>query len=104
MKYTYAPDEYLKQLKAYYALEQTSFSAGADRETVLNALEERSKKKRGVADTVNTMIQEYIETFEQRPDLLTDEDAAKLEALYTSLTDPKTGREMCCSPAGVSVP
>ena len=36
MEYSYAPDEYLKQLKAYYALEKLSFSQDDGRETVLN--------------------------------------------------------------------
>ena len=92
--YTYAPDEYPKQIETYNELEKVSFSADDDRETVLSVLEERSRNKRTIAETVNTMIREYLEPFELRPEDLTKEDAEKLEALYGGLTDPKTGREL----------
>ena len=79
MEYTYAPDEYLKQLKAYYALEKLSFSADDDRETVIRLLENRSKAKREIADKTNVMVREYVETFEQNPDELTPDYESKLE-------------------------
>ena len=94
MEYSYSPDEYLKLIREYEALERMSFSSEDDRDTVIGVLEERSKGKREVAKTANAMIREYVETFEQHPEELTDEDAKKLEALQEGLTDPKTGREL----------
>ena len=90
MKYTYPAEEYKKQLLAYNELEKMTFSPEDGREYVIGKLEERSVKKRVIADVANTMIREYIGTFEKSPDSLTAADAEKLEAFFSSLTDPKT--------------
>ena len=92
MKYTYPTEEYRKRLFEYNELEKLSFSAEDSREYVIEKLEERSRKKRVIADTANTMIREYLETFEKEPDKLTLDDADLLydflkllvpEGLYT---------------------
>jgi len=92
MDYTYLPKEYTKQIQAYYELEKLSFSPCDSREHVLEALEERNRKKNVIADITNTMIREYIETFENDPKAMTDRDAEKLHAFYSELTDPGTRR------------
>ncbi|MBR4798698.1 MAG: hypothetical protein IK047_00395 [Clostridia bacterium] len=94
MTYTYPVEEYKKQLLAYEELEKLTFTPEDGRELVIKKLEERSAQKRRIAETVNTMISEYIERFEKSPELLGEEDAAKLEEFYAGLTDPKTGREL----------
>ena len=78
MKYTYPPEEYMRQLRAYNALEAMRFSPEDSREYVIAKLEERSAKKRAIAGVANTMIREYVETFESAPDSLTPEDAGAL--------------------------
>ncbi|MCR5663359.1 MAG: hypothetical protein K6G17_00600 [Oscillospiraceae bacterium] len=88
--YTYPPEEYAKQLRAYYELEKLSFSREDGKEAVLAALEERSAKKRGIADVANTMIREYIETFEKSPEAMSAGDAELLERFFDSLVDRKT--------------
>ena len=90
MVYAYPSEEYARQLAAYIELEKLSFSPEDSREFVLSKLEERSAKKRVIASTVNTIVREYIETFESDPESLTAEDAEKLEAFFSSLTDQKT--------------
>lgn len=92
MKYTYPIEEYRKRLLEYVELEKLSFSPEDSRGYVLEKLEERSKKKRVIADVANTMIREYLETFEKEPDKITPGDADVLykflkllvpEGLYT---------------------
>ena len=75
MQYTYPVEEYAKQLAAYEALEAMTFSPSDSREQVLARLEERSRKKRVIAEIANTMIREYIETFERDPEAMRPEDA-----------------------------
>lgn len=82
MTYTYPPEEYARQLHTYYALEKLSFSPEDSRETILRALEERSAKKREIADVANTMIREYIETFEADPEAMTAEFQAHAGTQY----------------------
>ena len=94
MKYTYPVSEYLKQLQAYNELEKLSFSPNDTKEYVLSKLEERSKSKRQISDIINTMIFEYVETFEKNPKAVTEEDVSKLEELYQILQDPKTHRDL----------
>ncbi|MBO4366342.1 MAG: hypothetical protein J5843_01660, partial [Clostridia bacterium] len=91
---TYEPGEYLDLLKAYYALEQLTFSPDDPREAVLSALEERSEKKRVIAEKVNAIVDEYVTRFEKEPGLLERDDLSRLEQMYDSLTDKKTGREL----------
>ncbi len=92
MNYTYPIEEYRRRLFEYVELEKLSFSPADSREYVLEKLEERSKKKRVIADAANTMVREYLETFEKEPDKITPEDADVLyrflklivpEGLYT---------------------
>lgn len=85
MKYTYPPAEYMRQLQAYNALENLRFSPEDSREYVIAQLEARSAKKRAIADISNTMIREYVETFEKAPDSLTPEDADALMAFLEML-------------------
>lgn len=85
MTYTYPPEEYIRQLKAYNELEKMTFSPEDSREYILAKLEERSAKKRVIADVANTMIREYIETFEKDPEALTGEDVEKLESISEQL-------------------
>ena len=94
MKYTYPTSEYLKQLKTYNEFERLSFTPNDSKEYVLFNLEERSKKKRLISDVINTMVFEYVETFEKNPETITKEDVAKLEELYQILQDPKTHRDL----------
>ena len=94
MQYTYPVEEYAKQLKAYNELEKISFAPTDSREYVLERLEERSAKKQVIAEIANTMIREYIGTFEKDPGALTDSDAELLERFYDSLINPATNREM----------
>ena len=91
---TYPPEEYARQLAAYTELEALSFSPEDSRESVLAKLEERAAKKRVIADVANTIIREYIETFEKAPETLAVEDAEKLEALFASLTDATTHQNL----------
>ena len=42
-----------------------TFSPSDTKEYVIKKLEDRSAKKRVIADVANTMIREYIETFEK---------------------------------------
>ncbi|MBO4216859.1 MAG: hypothetical protein J5940_02830, partial [Clostridia bacterium] len=69
-----------------------TFSPEDGRDFVIEKLEERSEKKRGISDIINTMIREYIERFETGPQLLGPDDVSKLESLYADLHDIKTGR------------
>ena len=85
MKYTYPIEEYRKQLLAYNKLEAMTFSSDDSREYVIAKLEERSAQKRVIADVANTMIREYIETFEKDPEALTEADAEVLRAFSESL-------------------
>ncbi len=85
MKYTYPPEEYMRQLRAYNALEAMRFSPEDSREYVIAKLEERSAKKRVIAGVANTMIREYVETFEKAPESLTPEDANALMAFLEML-------------------
>ena len=99
MNYTYSPEEYADKLKEYYELEKLSFTPDDSRETILEKLEERSAKKRVIANTVNTMIREYIETFEKDPDATTAEDAEKLDLLIRSLQTGQGFQTQCPDPA-----
>lgn len=94
MKYTYETDEYIKLLKEYYELEKMSFNSNDSKEYVLGKLEERSRKKKVIFEKANTIINEYIETFEKNPELCESDGAIKLEQLYMSLIEPKTQREL----------
>lgn len=85
MNYTYSPEEYMRQLTAYTELEKMTFSPDDSREYILSKLEERSAKKRIIADIANTMIREYIETYEKNLDALTSEDVSKLEIISEQL-------------------
>ena len=85
MQYTYPVEEYVRRLREYNELETMSFSPDDDREYIIGKLEERSAKKRVIADIANTMVREYVETFEGDPGALTEEDAEKLEAFEEAL-------------------
>ena len=86
MNYTYPPEEYRKQLEKYYDAENNiSFSPDDEKAQVIAKLRERTAKKREVQDVLNTMIREYIETFEKDLDSMTAEDAALLESLHYDL-------------------
>ena len=80
MTFTYPPETYMELLRAYNELEAMAFSPEDSRETVISKLEERSAKKRQIADAANTMVREYVEAFEKEPDKLTPEDAETLQA------------------------
>lgn len=99
MNYTYEPEEYAKKLAEYYELEKLSFSPDDGRETVLEKLEERSSKKRVIADAVNTMIREYIETFEKDPEAATAEDVELLDRFIRSLQTGQGFNTQCPDPA-----
>ena len=79
MRFTYSIVEYKKQLEAYNELESLCFSPTDSKEHILTKLEERSAKKRVLSDVANTIIREYVETFECQPDLLTPELAKTLD-------------------------
>ncbi len=85
MKYTYPVDEYVRQLKAYNELENMRFSPEDGKEFVVAKLVERSRKKNLIAETANTMICEYIETFEKDPGAMTAEDALALRKFLETL-------------------
>ena len=91
MHYTYPVEEYMRQLKTYNELEAMRFSPEDSREYILGRLEERSAKKRVIADVANTMIREYIETFEKDPAAITETDAAALDA-FAELLFPDGAR------------
>ena len=79
MRFTYPVDEYRKQLEAYNKLESMSFQPEDERGYIIRKLEERSEKKRIISDIANTMIHEYVETFERNPEWMTPEVASALE-------------------------
>jgi HD-GYP domain-containing protein (c-di-GMP phosphodiesterase class II) len=99
MEYTYQPEEYAKQLAEYYELEKLSFSPEDGREHIIAKLEERSVKKRVIADTANTMIREYIETFEKDPEAVTAEDAEKLDSFIRAMQTGQGLNSRCPDPA-----
>ena len=63
-------------------LEAMRFSPEDSQEYVISRLEERSVRKRALSDIANTMIREYVETFEKSPEALTAGDA---DALWSFL-------------------
>ncbi|MCR5055307.1 MAG: hypothetical protein K6B54_00135 [Clostridia bacterium] len=85
MKYTYSVEEYARQLREYNELENMRFSPEDGKDFVVSKLEERSAKKLLIAEIANTMIREYIETFEKEPGAMTPEDAAKLQEFLATL-------------------
>ena len=93
MTYTYPVEEYGKRLLEYKELEKLSFKPEDGRDFVIGKLEERSAKKREISSVLDTMISEYVERFERDPGSLGAEDAQELEALFSSLRDPQTGRD-----------
>lgn len=99
MNYTYPPEEYASKLVEYYELEKLTFSPDESRETILRKLEEKSAKKRVIAGTVNTMIREYIETFEKDPEAATAEDVEKLDVFIRSLQTGQGFNTQCPDPA-----
>ena len=99
MNYTYEPEEYAKLLGEYYELEKLAFSPDDGRETIIEKLEERSAKKRVIANAVNTMIREYIETFEKDPEAATAEDVEKLDRFIRSLQIGQGFNTQCPDPA-----
>ncbi|MBR0231617.1 MAG: hypothetical protein IJQ53_05270 [Clostridia bacterium] len=99
MNYTYAPEHYAEILKEYYELEKLAFAPEDSREYVLQKLEERSAKKREIANAANTMIREYIETFEKDPEAVTDEDAEKLDVFIRALQTGQGFNTQCPDPA-----
>ena len=102
MQYTYPIGEYVTQLKLYNELESMTFSPEDSRETVLSALEERSARKRGISDVANTMIREYVETFEKNPEAMTQEDADVLDAFADLLyPDGKTAGAVGATDYGI---
>ena len=99
MNYTYPPEEYANKLKEYYGLEKMTFSPDEGRETVIKRLEEKSAKKRVIAEAVNTMIREYIETFEKDPEAATEDDVEKLDRFIRSLQTGQGFNTQCPDPA-----
>lgn len=99
MNYTYPPGEYASKLVEYYELEKLTFSPDESKETILRKLEEKSAKKRVIAGTVNTMIREYIETFEKDPEAATAEDVEKLDVFIRSLQTGQGFNTQCPDPA-----
>lgn len=99
MNYTYAPEQYAETLKEYFELEKLAFSPEDSREYVLAKLEERSAKKRETANAANTMIREYIETFEKDPDAVTGEDAEKLDVFIRAMQTGQGFQSQCPDPA-----
>ena len=85
MHFTYPVDEYRKQLEAYNELESISFKPEDDRAFIIGKLEERSEKKRVISDIANTMIREYVETFERHPERMNEETANALEEFENML-------------------
>ena len=90
MKYTYPYEEYLNQLREYNKIEKTDFSSCKNKNELIQKLEERSLKKKAIADISNTIIREYIETFEKNPNLLSKEDADLLQAFYAKIIAPSS--------------
>ena len=90
MEFTYPVGEYRTLLDEYIQLEKLAFPAGSERQLVLEKLEERSRRKRVIADAANTIVHEYIERYEADPDALTAEAARQLWAFEDSLTDSQT--------------
>ncbi len=99
MNYTYPPEEYANKLKEYYELEKLTFSPDDGREAIISKLEERSAKKRVIADAVNTMIREYIETFEKDPEAATADDVHKLDVFIRSMQTGQGFNTQCPDPA-----
>ena len=99
MDYTYPPEEYANKLKEYYELEKLTFSPGDGREAIIERLEERSAKKRVIADAVNTMIREYIETFEKDPEAATADDVQKLDVFIRTMQTGQGFNTQCPDPA-----
>lgn len=88
MTFTYPPEQYIEQLKVYNELEKMTFSPEDSREYVIEKLEERNEKRRQIADVANTMVREYVETFEKDPGALTEADAAALTG-FMNILRPK---------------
>ena len=99
MIYTYPPEEYAKLLDEYYALEKMTFSPEEGREAIIAKLEEKSAKKRVIAEAVNTFIREYVETFEKDPEKTTAEDAEKLDRFIRTLQTGQGFQTRCPDPA-----
>ena len=99
MNYTYPPEAYAETLKEYYELEKLSFSPEDGRDLILEKLEERSAKKRVIANTANTMIREYIETFEKDPEAATAEDVEKLDKFIRTMQTGQGFNTQCPDPA-----
>lgn len=91
MKYTYPPSEYMQQLLEYNALEKLAFTHTDSKAHIIATLEQRSAKKRVIADIANTIIREYVETFEKEPDILRAEDVEALES-FADILIPDGGR------------
>ena len=85
MTYTYPPEEYMKLLQDYNELEAMRFSPADGRETVIAKLSERTDRKREISEIANTMVREYVETFEKEPDALTAGDAEALQTFMDLL-------------------
>lgn len=79
MNHTYPFQEYERLLKENIELEKLSFSSEDSKEYIISKIEERSNKKREIANIANTIIREYIEPFEKDIDLLTEVDVKDLE-------------------------
>ena len=90
MNYTYSPLEYKKQIDTYKELLKISFNKDDDYSYVISKLEETSLKKKEIANIANVIINEYLERFEKNPDLLTNDDASKLEEFINALTENQT--------------
>lgn len=90
MNYTYSPLEYKKQIDTYKELLKISFNKDDDYNYVISKLKETSLKKKEIANIANVIINEYLERFEKNPDLLTNDDASKLEEFINALTENQT--------------
>ncbi|MBR4798723.1 MAG: HD domain-containing protein [Clostridia bacterium] len=85
MKHTYHYTEYIEQIKAYNALDEIAFGPEDGKEYVIAKLEERTAKKREIAEIANTIIREYVEVYEKEPEALTEEAAKELAGFAFTL-------------------
>ena len=85
MNFRYEPDEYIKNLAEYRALDETRFLPSESKRDVICKLKEIALKKKEIAQKQNDIIKEYIEPFEKGTEKLDKETAEKLGAFLNIL-------------------
>ncbi|MBQ9382773.1 MAG: hypothetical protein IJT87_00910 [Ruminiclostridium sp.] len=89
MRFGHEPDEYIKNLAEYKALDETKYRPSDSKPEVIRRLKETAQKKKEIAEKQDDIIREYIEPFENGAEKLDSESAEKLEAFLDKLTPGK---------------